>query len=310
MEISALVSKIRTCISLLSNPKKLILPMSQNGMLKWIPDKLFLKLVFWAELGRKLNLKTPKWFSEKLQWLKLYDRQEIYTTMVDKYLVKDVVASSIGREYIIPTIGVWDRAEDIDFEKLPDRFVLKCNHDSGGVVICQNKLEFNQIEAVQKLNMHLRRDSYYSSREWPYKGVKRKIIAEKLLFDPENDDLIDYKFYCFGGEPRYCQVIKDRRVRETIDFYDTNWILQPFTGLGLGLGFPHGSYTEKPKNYETMLLIARKLSAGTKFVRIDLYNINGHVYFGEFTLYPKSGLGIFLPDEWNKKIGDMLHLEN
>ncbi|MDD6193496.1 MAG: ATP-grasp fold amidoligase family protein [Lachnospiraceae bacterium] len=302
------ISKIRTAIKLLKTPSRMILPLGQNGHLGWIPDDKYLKLVYRCETGQKLNLNNPVTFSEKLQWLKLHDRNPEYCSLVDKYLMKGIVAERIGAEYVIPLLGVWDRAEDIDFDALPNRFVLKCNHDSGGVVICRNKNKLDREAARTKLKTHLERDAYIPSREWPYRDVHRVVFAEELLETSEGEDLIDYKFYCFSGKPTYCQVIKDRSTRETIDFYDVDWNLQPFTGLGLGEGFPHGLKTPEPDNYEKMLEIAREFSRGTRFSRIDMYNIGGRIYFGEFTLYPKSGLGYFLPEEWNIKIGDMLEL--
>ncbi len=308
MQISSLKSKIYTFIGLLSTPKRMVLPLSQNGFLKWIPDELFLKIAYWGEMDTKLNLKHPKTFSEKIQWLKLNDRKNRYISMVDKYLVKDIVADVIGKEYIIPTLCSWKSVKEIDFDSLPGSFVLKCNHDSGGVVICRDKSMFDTKAAITKLESHFRKNSYLSSREWPYKGIKKRIIAEELLQDPENVDLIDYKFYCFGGEPKYCQVIKDRSTAETIDFYDLDWNLMPFTGLGLGNGPDRGSYTSKPENYNRMIEIAKILAQGTYFVRIDMYNISGKIYFGEFTLYPRSGFGKFFPEEWNLHLGNMIDL--
>ncbi len=308
MSINTIARKINTYFHLFSTPRKMILPLSRNGLLKWIPDELFLKIVYWGELDRKLDLESPNWFSEKIQWLKLHDRNPEYVNMVDKLLVKDIVADRIGREYIIPTYGSWDSAESIDFDSLPNAFVIKCNHDSGGIAICRDKASFDRKAAVSKLADHLKRDAYYFGREWPYKGVKKKIIAEKLLIDPEKEDLVDYKIFCFGGEPKYCQVIKNRNSDETIDFYDLEWNRMPFTGLGLGLGPKKGGITAIPINYAKMIEIAKELAKGTIFVRIDLYNIAGRIFFGEFTLYPKSGFGKFFPEEWNLRLGDMINL--
>lgn len=306
MQISALKTKIRTMLRLCKKPKRMIYPLAQNGFFKWLPDELYLKILFWAELDRKLDFKNPILFSEKIQWLKLYDRNPLYTKMVDKYLVKSIVADIIGEEYIVPSLGVWGSADQIDFQSLPDRFVLKCNHDSGGIIICKDKKKLDKNKTITFLKRHLERDSFYFGREWAYRGVVPKIIAEELLVDPDHTDLIDYKFYCFNAKPVYCQVIKDRYIDETIDFYDMEWNRMPFTGLGVGLGPKRGGDTPKPVNYTKMIEIASILSQGTTFVRIDLYNIAGKIYFGEFTLYPKSGLGFFYPDEWNVKMGNMI----
>lgn len=300
------MSKFNTIIRLLKKPTKMVLPMGQNGCFSWIPDEIYLKILYRCELGIKLNLENPKTFSEKLQWLKLNDRNPEYCSLVDKYLMKTIVKDKIGEDYVIPLLGVWDKAEDIDLDSLPDQFVLKCNHDSGGVVICKDKKTLDKNVAIKKLIIHQNKDAYIPSREWPYKNVHKVIFAEQLLVDSSEEDLIDYKFYCFGGEPKYCQVIKNRTTNETIDFYDVDWNLQPFTGLGQGR--PHGTYTPKPPRYEKMIEIAKTFAKGTRFVRIDLFNIDGHIYFGEFTLYPKSGLGLFKPEEWNERIGNMLVL--
>lgn len=306
MEISAIKSKIHTFLNLLSEPEKMVLPLARNGLLRWVPDKIFLKIAYRSELHQRLDLLNPISFSEKIQWLKLYDRKPIYVHMVDKYLVKDIVAQKIGKEYVIPTYGLWNNANDINFDQLPNSFVLKCNHDSGGVVICRDKKNLNQHETIIKLNACMQRNAYYSTREWPYKNVKRKIIAEELLVDPDYEDLVDYKFYCFHGEPIYCQVIKNRNKDGTIDFYDMEWNIMPFTGLGLKA--KKGTGIQKPINFEKMMEIAKQLSKDTFFVRIDLYNISGKIYFGEFTLYPTSGFGRFIPNEWNTIIGEMINL--
>lgn len=301
---------MKTFLTLISNPKKLILPLSQNGFFKWLPDTTALKLLYWAEMNNHLDLNNPKTFSEKLQWLKIHDRQPRYNLMVDKYKVKDYVGKQIGLEYIIPTYKIWDRPESIDFESLPESFVIKCNHDSGGLVICRDKKSLNKKDTINKLKESFSKDLYMQSREWAYKNIEHKILAEKLIIDPNNKDLIDYKFYCFNGKPMYCQVIKDRNTDQTLDFYDRDWKLMDFTGLATGPEPKRGTYTEKPIHYEKMLDIAEILARNTYFVRIDLYNVQGRIYFGEFTLYPKSGLGKFYPDEWNIKIGDMIHIDS
>ena len=275
----------------------------------WLfPDKLFLKLLFRLHLGYPLNLDNPRTFSEKLQWLKLYNRRPEYTRMVDKYEVKKYVADLIGEEYIIPTLGVWDRVEDIDFATLPNQFVLKTTHSGGntGVVICKDKATFDINACKKKLQKSLHDNIYKSLREWPYKNVKPRIIAEQFLSDDFNSDLPDYKFFCFDGVPHYCQVIKDRNSEETIDFYDTEWNLQEFIGL---LATKHSNNEiDKPFNFKIMIVIARYLSRNIPFSRVDLYEINGKVYFGEITFFPASGFGKFSPHEWNYTLGNLIKL--
>lgn len=266
------------------------------------------RLVF----GYELNLKHPRTFCEKLQWLKLYDRRPEYTTMVDKYAVKQYVADIIGEEYIIPTFGVWDKVEDIDWQSLPNQFVMKCTHDSGGLIICKDKSQLDIEEAKQKLNKSLCYNYYLNGREWPYKNVPRRIIAEKFMAPektPVPKDLPDYKFFCFNGEPKYCQVIRDRNTKETIDFYDMDWKHQEFVGLN-PVACNGLTPVACPENLDEMKDICRKLAKDISFVRVDLYVIDDRKYFGELTFYPTSGFGVFTPDEWNDRLGDLLTLPN
>ncbi len=273
-------------------------------------EALYLKARFRLEMGYSLNLKHPKTFSEKLQWLKLYNRRPEYTTMVDKYAVKDYVAAKIGKEYVIPPLGVWNSPEKIDWENLPRQFVLKTTHGggSGGVVIIKDKGNIDKGAVIRKLSSSLKQDIAYYSCEWPYQNVPRKIIAEEYI-EPEEGvaDLPDYKWFCFDGEPRYCQVIQDRHTHETIDFFDTEWNHQEF--IGLNPAASHAVSPPKcPKSLETQIDIARKLSKGMPFSRIDLYEVDNHVYFGEITLYPASGFGVFSPEKYNDMLGRMLTL--
>lgn len=280
----------------------------KSQIIKLMPAKLYLELMFRRRIGKKLNLDNPRTFNEKLQWLKLYDRRPEYTTMVDKYAVKKYIADIIGKEYIIPTLGVWKNFDEIDFSKLPNQFVLKCTHDSGGLVICRDKNKFDIESARKKINKSLNRNYYYAGREWPYKNVPPRIIAEQYMEDSETSELRDYKFFCFDGEPIYCQVISDRSTVETIDFYDIKWIHQPFTGLAVPPK-PFGKIPIPiPKTFENMKKSAKLLSKNIPFVRVDFYEINGKMYFGELTFYPAAGFGKFSPDEWNQKIGNMINL--
>lgn len=272
-------------------------------------DKTYLKLRYYFEMHEKLNLKNPQKFTEKIQWLKLFNRKAEYTVMVDKLAVKNYIADIIGKEYVIPTIGIWSKVEEIDFCTLPNEFVLKNNHSGGstGVVICKDKNKFDISHTKKLLNSSLKSNIYYTTKEWPYKNIEPKIFAETLLYSENGKDLTDYKFYCFNGTPTYCQVISNRKTNETIDFYDINWVHQPFYGLNPKCKQSVVSI-EKPQNYDLMINIARILSRNIPFVRIDLYNINGRVYFGEITFFPASGFGVFTPIEWDLILGQKIKL--
>lgn len=278
-----------------------------------IPDKWYLQMLYRRIFNKKLDLGNPKGFNEKLQWMKLYDRRPIYTTMVDKFAVKKYVADIIGEEYIIPTLGVWDRPEDIEWDKLPNQFVLKCTHDSGGLVICRDKSKLDKGTAIEKLRASLKRNYWLAGREWPYKDVPRRIIAEKYMeVNPQIKDLPDYKWYCFNGEPKYCQVIQNRSSEEKIDFFDTEWKHQEFVGLNPVDGpvaGPAAVEPARPVNLEAHIRIARELSKDMPFSRVDLYEINDKTWFGEITLYPTSGTsGTFTPERYNEILGDMIKL--
>lgn len=273
----------------------------------WIPDVPYLKVLFYIHMGKKLDLKNPKTFSEKLQWLKLYDRKSEYVKMVDKYAAKEYVAGIIGDEYIIPTLGVWDRPEYIDWDSLPDKFVLKCTHDSGDLVICKDKSKLDKKAAIKKLNHGLKQNYFKVWREWPYKNVLKRIIAEMFIDPPpEHDDLPDYKFFCFNGEPKYCQVISGRNKEMRIDFFDHDWNHQQFHEPK-DFSFAEVEPT-KPYNYERMWEMARELAKDKAFSRIDFYDIGSQVYFGEITFYPTGGLGGFAPEDFDKIIGEMIKL--
>lgn len=270
-------------------------------------DLVYLKVAFRLHMGKRLNLTNPQTFSEKMQWLKLYDHNPEYTKMVDKYAAKEYVAERIGEEYIIPTIGVWDKTEDIDWNSLPKQFVLKCTHDSGGLVICRDKDTLNRKAAEKKLNKCLKRDYYKIWREWPYKNVPHRIIAENYIEpDPEINDLPDYKFFCFNGEPKYCQVITGRNETMSIDFFDSEWNHQPFHE-------PHNypfakQMPVKPAHFDLMINLARRLAENKSFSRIDFYQVRDQVLFGEITFYPTTGMGGFDPEEYDMAFGKMIQL--
>lgn len=303
--------KIREIIK---NPYLLIISLDRRNLVNWMNDPLYLKLRFKAELGIPLNLKKPILFSEKLQWLKLYNRHKEYINMVDKVKVKDYVKEKIGNEYVIPTLGVWKNPDDIDFESLPNQFVIKCNHNSGtGMYICKDKSTMNVEEVRENLRRGLNENYYIHGREWPYKFVERKIIAEQFMTDNSSKELRDYKFFCFNGEPYLCQVISNRTTKETIDFYDMKWYrLKGLKGLK-GLNDTIENSVEEipcPGCFEEMKRLVRVLAQGHPFIRIDFYSVNNRPYFGEITFFPKGGIGKFTPDEWNKKLGDMIILPN
>lgn len=280
----------------------------------WLPDKTYLQLLYRFKMSHKLDLNHPKTFTEKIQWLKLYNRRPEYTLMVDKFAVKKYVTDIIGEKYVIPTLGVWDKLEDIDWDALPNEFVLKTTHGggSGGVVICKDKKTFDRNKAILTLRDSMNSDIYRSLREWPYKDVKKRVLAEKYMVpkDMVNNpiyELSDYKFFCFNGEPKYCQVIRDRHNKESIDFYDMNWRHQEFVGLN-----PAASNginpVPQPLLLDDMICICHKLSKNMKFVRIDMYVIDNKIYFGEITFYPASGMGLFNPDKWNEELGNLISL--
>lgn len=282
--------------------------LSNYGFYDSMDDEEFLKRKFKSNLKYDLNLLNPNTFSEKIQWLKINDRKDIYTILVDKYKVREYIKEKLGEEYLIPLIGIWDDPDDIDFNKLPDQFVLKCNHNSGlGMCICKDKSKLDISKVRRELKKGLKQDYYLTGREWPYKNVSRKIIAEKYMKNEYETELKDYKFFCFNGNPEYCQVICDRSTNETIDFFDMNWVHQEFIGLNSKCSNSKHPIA-KPVTFEKMKEFACILAKNTKFVRIDFYEIERKLYFGEITFYPASGFGNFKPSEWNEKLGDMINL--
>lgn len=274
-------------------------------------EAMYLRARFRLEMGYPLNLKNPKTFSEKIQWLKLYNRRPEYTMMVDKYAVKDYVAQKIGTEYVVPTLGVWDAPEKIEWNKLPDCFVLKTTHGGGGggVVICRDKAKLDKQKVIEKLKASLMQDISYYSCEWPYKNVPRKILAEKYLgVQSEINELRDYKFFCFNGMVQFLKVDIGRFKDHHANYYDKEFNLLPF---GEVFYMPdRKEIIEKPKGLKTMISLAERLSDGIPFLRVDLYNLDGRIFFGETTFFPASGFENFEPMEWDKIIGDMLELPN
>lgn len=288
------------------NPMGFIVFLASRNLIK-MDDEKFLRKQYYFKLKKKLNLDNPKTFNEKLQWLKLYDRNSEYTKMVDKYEVKKYVADMIGEEYIIPTLGIYDRFEDIDFNELPDQFVLKCTHDSGGVVICKDKSKFDYKSAKRKLTKSLKKNFFYFAREWPYKNVKPRIIIEKYMESKENKELLDYKLMCFNGKVRCSFVCIDRNDKDglKVNFYDEDWNFMNFRRH-----YENSERNiEKPYNYEQMKVIAEKLSKNIRFLRVDFYEIDNKLYFGELTFYPGAGYEEFKPEEYDTILGSWINLE-
>lgn len=281
--------------------------LTKLGIFNGMSDETFLKLKYKNVFGKKLDLENPKTFNEKLQWLKLYNRKPEYTIMVDKYKVRDYIAQMLGEEYLIPLLGVWDDPDEIDFDALPDQFVLKCNHNSGlGMCICKDKSKLNIPKVRAELRKGLKENYYIKFREWPYKDVPRKIIAEKYMTNGNGEDLNDYKLMCFNGKVKTTFVCSDRFSKDglKVTFYDTDWRRMPFERH-----YPASkAEIDKPQTYEKMVTLAEKLAFGIPFVRVDFYEINGNIYFGELTFFPGSGYEEFTPEEWDKTLGDWIKL--
>lgn len=267
-------------------------------------DRLYIKLDYFSGMKRFPDLEHPKTFNEKLQWLKLNDKHEEYTRLVDKYEVKKYVSGILGEDVIIPTLGVWDKFEEIDFAKLPDQFVLKTTHDSGANVIVKDKKALNMERTKKILKKSLKCNPFYRHREYPYKDAKPRIIAEKFMVDESGTELKDYKFFCFDGEVKFLFVATDRPLDTRFDFFDTDFNHLPFKQ-----GHPWAKKEiKKPENFEEMKRMACILSKGMPHVRVDLYNINGHIYFGEMTFFHFAANVPFDPPIWDEKIGSWLKL--
>lgn len=281
----------------------------RKGLLRVIPDSLYLKILYRCKIGRKLDLKNPLSYTEKLQWLKLYNRNDLFTILVDKYKVREYIKEQIGEEYLIPLVGgPWRNIQDVPFDALPKSFVLKTTHDSGGVVICENKERLNINEAKKKIQYSLGANFYWRYREWPYKNVKPQIIAEKYMVDESGYELKDYKFFVFNGKVKALFIATDRTAEtETcFDFFDRD-----FNHLPIINGHPNASkQIQKPDNFEKMVSLAEELGKKILHVRIDLYSIKDRIYFGEFTFFHFSGITPFEPESWDDKFGKWLQLKN
>lgn len=273
----------------------------------FLPDKIYLQLRFFKVFGRFINFQNPQTFNEKLQWLKIFDCNPEYSIMVDKYLVKKWASEKIGDQYIIPTLGVWDTFDQINFDLLPNQFVLKTTHDSGGVVICEDKKKFDIEDAKKKLTKSLKHNFYFVSREWPYKNVKPRIIAEKFIENHLSDELLDYKIFAFNGESKALYIASDRQnsQEETkFDFYNSEFQHLPFTN-----GHPNAVIPpQKPESFELMKSLANTLSVGIPQLRCDFYDVNGQIFLGELTFFHWGGFVPFDPPEWDNKFGEWIKL--
>ncbi len=274
----------------------------------WITnDKWYVKTRYRLYTGKKLNLENPQTYNEKLNWQKLYDHNPIYTIMVDKYAAKEYVAKIIGDKYIIPTIGHWEEPEDIEWDCLPSQFVLKTTHDSGGVIVVRDKQKLNKEKAINKLKNCLKRDNYAVTREWPYKNVHRRIIAEQYMEDSKTGELRDYKFFSFDGDVKAMFISQDRGKQDEevkFDYFDAD-----FNHLDIHQYHDAGkTLPEKPVCFEEMKMLASILSKGLPQVRVDFYEVNGKVYFGELTFFHHGGIVPFTPEKWDYTFGSWINL--
>lgn len=300
------MGKISTFIKLLRTPSKLFVPLGKNGLLRWIPDRLYLQIAYRCETGKKLNLDNPQTYTEKLQWLKLNDRNPSYTRLVDKYDVREYVAERIGKGHLVDLIGCYNTVDEIEFDKLPHQFVLKTTHGSTWNIICFDKHKLDIKDAKCKLSKWMRQSIYEIGREWPYKSLKPRIICEKLLIDQNGSVPDDYKIFCFYGVPKVIALHEDRFRDHKETLYDIEWNKLDAFSVGLEVTeFEH----EKPQGYDEMVRIAGELSAGLRHVRIDLFNIRGKIYFSEITFFDGSGFCRLEPDDFDKLLGSWIPID-
>lgn len=291
---------------MITDPSYRFLKLAGHGFYNHLTDEKYIRRKYRAVFGSEPDLKDPKTFNEKMQWLKLYHRKQRQINMVNKLTVKDAVSQAIGRRHVTETYGAWPSFDRIDFEMLPDAFVLKCTHDSGGIVICRDKNTLDMEAARKKLEKALKTDYYLKSREWPYRYVKPLIMAEEYLESGDGGDLKDYKFFCFNGKPEFVLVCADRFNGSGLkeNFYDLDWNLMELTRPAHG----NGPAVKRPETLEEMAGYAAMLAKDEPFVRVDFYDVDGRVYFGEVTYFPASGFEPFAPEGWDEKLGSMITL--
>lgn len=291
---------------IIKNPRMIICSLGNHNLLNWMPSDMYLKLLYKARTGKKLDLVNPKGYCEKLQWIKVYLHDPLYVQLVDKYTVRKYIADKIGEKYLIPVIHVWDNASEINPEELPDQFVLKCTHDSGSITICKNKASFDFEAARQKLTKHLKQGTYWATREWPYKNVTPRIIAEQYMEDESGIELKDYKVLCFDGKPKLIELHMGRyRGTHTQDFYDTEWNLTGITQNGC---VTSDKPYPKPECFDEMLRLSTLLAEGFPHIRVDWYVVNGRLYFGELTFFDASGFDLFDDPKVERMLGDWITL--
>lgn len=293
--------------------KRIHLIRSPHDVLGWamyrlcpglMSDRFRLEMYYLFEKRRHLNLDHPVTFNEKLQWLKIYDRNPLYTRLVDKYLVKDWVKNKIGEDYVVPTLAKYDSPSQIELDKLPNQFVLKCNHDSGSVIVCLDKTTFDLESAKEKLSKSLMKSPYDFDMEWAYRDVPRCVLAEQYLKEDNSDVLMDYKFFCFDGEPKIMYMSRDHASEVTTDFFDME-----FNRLPIRMQAPPSIVCPtKPEQFEKLKELSACLSQGIPQVRVDFYVVKGRIFFGEMTFYHCGGMVDVQPYEWNVKMGDMINL--
>lgn len=289
---------------IIKHPQYLFLMLGHRGFFNWMSDETYIKIAYHAKMGKKLNLEDPQTYNEKVQWLKLNYRKPEMTDLADKYAVREYVENRIGDHYLIPLLGVWSDSDSIDFDQLPNQFVLKCTHDSGSVIICKDKTKLDKDKTRKKLDKIMKNNYYWGQREWVYNDITPKIIAESYISSQTEDDLKDYKFFVFDGEVKFMFVASNRGVDTRFDFYDNN-----FDYIDVKQKYPQADERiEKPENFEKMLVLAEKLASDIPHARVDFYNVEGKILFGEITFFHFSGWEKFEPDKYDRIFGSFLHL--
>ncbi|MGP4070378.1 ATP-grasp fold amidoligase family protein [Halobacillus sp. B29] len=301
------MNKLRVLKKIVSNPFSIVRILGEKNLFNWLPDSLYLKLIYRAETGKQLNIKNPKTYNEKLQWLKLNARNSTYSKLVDKYEVRNYIKDTIGEEYLIPILGVYNNVEEIDWKRLPEKFVLKCTHGSSSNIICTNKSNLDIEGSKKKLRKWMKKNWYWFGREWPYKNVNPRIICEKYMVDESETELKDYKIFCFNGKPKLIQVDFNRHIHHKRNLFTVDWKL-----VDAKIKYDNDLSKEipKPNRLEEMLTLAKKLSHNFPHVRVDFYSIKDKLYFGEITFYHGSGFEQFDPPNLEKKMGDWIKLDN